>query len=444
MSTEQLFQQYKERVLADPSRYRDSYKLVFDEVQHSVAEYKDKPIEFLYQPMFLSESDIARFDRLTHQLYGILNKVIHQYLTDESFRANFGFSPLLEALILKDPGYQTDIPIGRFDIFYHFDSGRFQFCELNTDGSSGMIEQQELARILKSSAAIRDIEKNYTVQDFELFDSWVKIVQSKYAEFSGSSDIPQVAIVDRFTGKIPSEFTEYQKAFEQAGCPTVVADVRSLDYRDGKMYYQDFRIDCIYRRLVTAEAMEYADECKNFFDAYLNGDVCAVGPFRSQIAHNKLIFALLHDPEKTPFLTEEDRHFIREHIPYTRIFDVSDAGMVAYARANKDQLVLKPMDKYASHGVCIGRDFTPEQWEQVMLEEAKEDYLLQEFCKVPRLSMAFFDQENVTFVDSNYIIGLYMYDGRFQGIYTRAGTKNIIGSIVECFTVPNFVVSPVK
>ncbi|UWG96372.1 glutathionylspermidine synthase family protein [Dehalobacter sp. DCM] len=440
MSTEQLFEKYQQRVLANADTYIASYKQVFEEVAHSVAEYKDKPVEFLYQPMFLTETDIRRFTQLTHQLYGILEKVICKYLEDENFRVHFGFDPLLEALILKDPGYEPDIPIGRFDIFYNFDSGRFQFCELNTDGSSGMIEQQELARIFKASTAIKEIEKTHTLQDFELFDSWVQIVKNKYAEFSRSNDLPQVALVDWFSGKIPSEFIEYQKAFQRAGCPTRVVDVRSLDYRDGKLYHENFRIDCVYRRLVTAEAMAHADACKPFFDAYLNGDVCVVGPFRSQIAHNKVIFALLHDVEKTPFLSEEDRDFIREHIPYTRIFDSGDPQMVMAARENKDQLVLKPMDKYASHGVRIGRDYTSEQWEGIIREEAGQDYLLQEFCIVPKLPMAFFNRENVRFIDSNYIIGLYLYDGKFQGIYTRAGTKNIIGSIVECFTVPNFVV----
>ncbi|ATW23561.1 glutathionylspermidine synthase family protein [Candidatus Formimonas warabiya] len=440
MLTKILFDQYQEQVLANPGSYIDSYKQVFQEVQHSVAQYKDKPVEFLYQPMFLTEADIQRFDHLTQQLYRILEKVIQHYLENKSFRAHFGFSPLLEELILKDPGYQTDIPIGRFDIFYDFDRGKFQFCELNTDGSSGMIEQQELARIFKHSLAMEELAKDYDLHDFELFDSWVKIVQNKYAEFSGSEEIPQVAIVDWIEGKIPSEFVEFQKAFERAGCKTVIADPRSLEYREGKLYLQDFRIDCIYRRVVTWEAIENAASIKNFIDAYLNGDVCTIGPFRSQIAHNKIIFALLHDQEKTPFLTEEERQFVKEHIPFTTIFDVNHADLLNYTMENKDQLVLKPMDKYASRGVRVGRDYTPEEWRNIMLGEAKEEYLMQEFCRVPQIPMAFFSEEKVEFINSNYIIGLYMYDGRFQGIYTRSGTKNIIGSIVECFTVPNFVV----
>lgn len=443
MQTRELFDGYKARILKDKALYHASYKQVLEEVANSTAQYKGKPVEFLYQPMFLRDEDYQRFDRLTSELYSILNKVIKQYLEDVSFRRHFGFSPLLETLILKDPGYSTAVPIGRFDIFYHYDTGSFQFCELNADGSSGMVEQQELARIFKSSTALKAYESEYSIRDFELFDSWVQILQDKYREFSGSDDKPQVAIVDWLQAEPPSEFLEFSSAFERDGCKAVIADPRWLEYREGSLYYKDFRIDCIYRRAVTWEIIEREQEARAFIDAYLDGAVCVVGPLRSQVIHNKIVFALLHDEEKTPFLTEEEREFVRRHIPYTKIFDINDKALVDYTIQNKNSLVLKPMDKYASKGVRIGEDYSIEEWKSIIQTEAKEEYLLQEFCRVPKVSMAFFNQEEqaVEFKDSNYIIGLFMYDGRLQGVYTRTGTKNIIGSIVECFTVPNFIFS---
>ena len=440
MQTRELFNDYHKRVLDNNDLYYSAYKKAIEDVSNSTAQYKGKPVDFLYQPMFLSEMDFNRFDSLTAELYNILNKVIAQYIKDEEFRQHFGFSLLLEELILKEPGYSPDVPIGRFDIFYHYDTGSFQFCELNADGSSGMVEQQEIARIFRDSTAIKEYEGKYSISDFELFDSWVKILQKKYKEFSKGEEKPQVAIIDWLQADPPSEFVEFQKAFEKDGCKTIIVDPRWLEYRDGKLYYKEFRIDCIYRRAVTWEIIERAESVKPFIEAYLAGNVCVVGPLRSQIIHNKIIFALLHDEIKTPFLTEADRDFIKLHIPYTAIFDINDAGQVDDAIANKDKLVLKPMDKYASKGVRIGADYSTEEWIRIINEEAKEEYLLQEFCRVPRVKMAFFNEENeVEFKESNYIIGLFMYDGRLQGVYTRTGTKNIIGSIVECYTVPNFV-----
>lgn len=434
-----VFSKYQQNIIENKEDYLKEYKRVFKEVEKSPAKYKGKPVEFLYQPMFLEREDILKFEGIINQLLGILNKVVDQYLKDEEFRKHFGFSPLLEKLILMDPGYDQPIPIGRFDIFYQLD-GSFQFCELNTDGSSGMVEARELQKIIGESLAIKDLEDTYHFSDFEVFDTWVEALLENYRKFSGGDIKPQIAMVDFFTSSIPSEFLEFQKAFEKRGCSTVVADIRELKYKEGRLYYGDFAIDCIYRRAVTWEIIQHQEEVKDFIDAYLAGDVCVVGSLRSQIAHNKNIFSILHDPVKTHFLSEEERHFIQEHIPYTTLFDVNNEELIAFTINNKDELVLKPTDKYASCGVYIGRDYTEKEWEKIIYHEAKEDYLLQQFCRVPKIPMAMFTEEKVDFVENNYIIGLFAYNGKLKGIYTRVGRQNIIGSIVECFTIPNFIV----
>ncbi|WP_026476916.1 glutathionylspermidine synthase family protein [Alkaliphilus transvaalensis] len=439
MQAKKLFNTYQDYVKEDLKEYKENYERVFQEVEDSPAKYKGKPVEFLYQPMFFTDVEIDRFRELTDQLMVILNKVIDEYIQNPAFRKHFGFSPLLEKMILKDPGYDVNVPMGRFDIFYHYDTGDFQFCELNADGSSGMIEQRELQKIIEKSKAIEDFSGQYQVEGFELFDSWVEALLKNYKEYSKKDVKPQVAIVDFFKAEPPSEFIEFQKAFEAKGCPTIVVDPRNLEYRDGNLFYQNFRIDCVYRRTVTWEIIEHAEEVKAYIDAYLDGNVCFVGPIRSQVIHNKAVFAILHDKEKTPFLTPEERTFVERHIPYTSFFDNQNQGVVAYALENKDKLVLKPMDRYASNGVKIGEDYSLEEWKKIIEEEAVEEYLLQAFCKVPKAPMARFDREDVKFIDHNYIIGLFMYNGKMQGVYTRTGTHNIIGSIVECFTVPNFL-----
>lgn len=434
-----LYNTYKDIVLTNKDEFIKEYERIHREVEESPAKYKGKPVEFLYQPMLLGKDDFNRFKNIIDTLMGISNKVIHQYIEDEQFRSYFGFSPLLEKLILKDPGYGINVPMGRFDIFYNLD-GTFQFCELNADGSSGMVEARELQRIIGDSLAVRQLKEQYTLHDFEVFDSWVEALLSNYKEFSKGDTKPQVAIVDWLEGNPPSEFVEFKKTFEKFGLKTVIADPRDLVYKEGKLYYGDFRIDCIYRRAVTWEIIENQHEVQDLINAYLDGNVCVVMPLRSQVIHNKIIFAILHDPEKTPFLTDEERQFIHKHIPYTRIFDIENKDLVEYAINNKDKLVLKPMDKYASRGVRIGADFRKKEWEKIIREEAKEEYILQELCRIPKLPMVMVNGGDVQFIDNNYLIGLFVYNEKLQGLYTRTGTKNIIGSIVECYTVPNFIV----
>ncbi len=439
MTHHDLFQQYKEDVLRQPERYISEYHKVKQRVNYSPAIYKGQPVKFLYQPFFFTDQDIKRFRELVKTLGTILEKVIQQYLSEPEFRKHFGFSPFLQELILRDPGYRHPFPMARFDVFYHKD-GSFQFCELNADGSSGMVESRELDQIIYNSLALDRYKKEYDFHTFELFDSWIDALILNYRQFSNTKKSPQVAIVDFMEDKPPSEFIEFQKAFEKRGYSTIIADPRDLELKGEHLYYKDFRIDCIYRRAVTWEVEEHREEVQDFVTAYLQGKVCVVGSFRSQIIHNKIIFSVLHDEEATDFLTEKERQFINNHIPYTVPFDAKEPRLLEMILENKDRYVLKPSDKYACLGVSVGKDYLSEQWRRFAEEELDEAYLIQEYCNVPSMEMGIFSRDKVEFQQCNYITGLYVYNGDFQGIYHRAGRENIIGSLVEGFSLPNYLV----
>lgn len=439
MTYDDLFEQYKADILNQPERYISEYKNVKQRVKHSPAIYKGQPVKFLYQPFFFTDEDIQRFRDLVKTFGGILEKVIQRYIMEPDYRKHFGFSSFLEELILKDPGYLHPFPMARFDVFYHKD-GSFQFCELNADGSSGMVESRELDQIIYDSLALDRYKEDYDFHTFELFDSWIDTLIENYHQFSKSKKSPQVAIVDFFEDKPPSEFIEFQKAFEKRGYSTIIVDPRKLELKENHLYYKDFRIDCIYRRAVTWEVEKHQEEVQDFVNAYLQGKVCVVGSFRSQIIHNKIIFSVLHDEQATDFLTLEDRQFINKHIPYTVFFDPKEPRLLEMILKNKDRYVLKPSDKYACHGVSVGKDYLSEQWRQFAEEELDEAYLIQEFCNVPTMEMAVFSKDQVKFQECNYITGLYVYNGKFQGIYHRAGRENIIGSLVEGFSLPNYLV----
>lgn len=440
MILKEVYSDYEKMIMDNKKEHIEDYKKIFKTIEESPAKYQGKPVKFLNQPLFFLEEDYRGLKNITDHMVDILNKVIKQYLEDRTFRSYFDFEPLLEKLILKDPGYSVNIPMARFDVFYK-SNGDLQFCELNADGSSGMIHARELQEAIGNSLVMGELKKNYNIKGFELVDSWAKALLENYKEFSKGEEKPQIAIVDFLGEAFSSEFEEFKKTFENLGCKTVIADMRDLVYKEGKLYYEDFRIDCIYRRAVTWEVIENQEKVQGFINAYLDGNVCVVGPLRTQLIHNKIIFSILNDPVKTSFLSKEDRSFIEKHIPYTRIFDPKNKEMLKKTIENKDKFVLKPMDKYDSFGVRMGLDHNKDQWLEVINKEAKEEYILQEVCQVPRLPMAIFEKDNVGFQENNYILGLFVYNEKLQGLYTRTGTKNVIGSAVACDTVPNFIIS---
>ena len=48
-----------------------------------------------------------------------------------------------------DAGYDCQIPLARVDIFLDEDSGSYSFCELNTDGSAGMVVTDAICQAVR-------------------------------------------------------------------------------------------------------------------------------------------------------------------------------------------------------------------------------------------------------------------------------------------------------
>ncbi len=439
MNGDTINREYMDLVLDNQDRYIEDYHTTIDRVNNSKAKYKGKPIPTIYHPYFLTQENIDDFHRIGDMMISIANKVTYRYIEDKEFRKRFGFPKLIEDLIEIDNGYDINVPIGRFDIFYK-DGDNFKFCELNTDGSSAMNEDNTIAKILLDSKALSDFKEKYDLDYFELFDSWVDESIEIFRSYTKDNIKPNVAIVDFTESGTTPEFEEFKNRYMKKGYNCIIADPRDLEYRDGKLYHKDYRIDLVYRRIVTFELIDKAYEISDFIEAYKDRAFCCIGSIRSQVIHNKIFFKILHDEDTLQCLSKEEQEFVKSHIPYTGIFG-GDEEVFHMVLNDKDKYIMKPMDLNASQGVYAGRDFTQEQWEKKLRESWDQDYLYQEYF-VP------FSREFIIFEDGRFSVqkfktltGLYMYNERIAGVYTRIGQKSIISGLTDYYTLPSILVT---
>ncbi len=440
MNAEKLLSKFREDVKSRPEEFLRDYRKVKEEVESSSARYLGDPIDFLYQPIFFTSEDLAWIEGVLSELTEILNKTVEKYRTDENFRRLFPFSERTEELILSDPGYENPFPMARFDIFYDYEGG-LKFCEFNTDGSAGMNEARVLQNALYRSKALEFIPEDCEVNCYTPMENWIDTIVEVYHEFTGAEEDPEtVAIVD-FEGEgINSEFREYKKRFEDRGYRTLIRDPRELEYDGVNLLADSERIDLIYRRATTHKIVERYEEVEPFLEAYRDGEVCVVGGFTSQIVHNKSLFAILQEEGYTGFLTEEEVEFIEEYFPLSRIFRVGDRSLRDRLIEEKNRFLLKPFDKFAGHGVYVGEDFGPEAWREKVDGVQGEGYIAQEFCDIPKKDLLYVREDQLSFEKFGYLIGLFLYNQEINGLYTRVGRENVIASLVECFTLPNFLV----
>jgi len=321
---------------------------------------------------------------------------------------------------------------------FYKDKDNFKFCELNTDGSSAMNEDNTIAKILLESKAMEDIKNGYEFINRELIDKWVDESLKLYEKARFREGNPNVAIVDFKESATTYEFIEFKKAYERRGLKAFIADPRDLVYRDKKLYYDDTRIDLIYRRIVTFELIEKFNEAEAFIKAYKDKSVVTIGSLRSQVAHNKIFFKVLHDDDIKYLLKNEEIDFIKEHIPYTGIFG-GEKHVFNEVLANKDKYVIKPMDMNASQGVMIGRDLDSSTWIEGLEKAFNNNYIFQEFVEPFEREFVVYE-EGLKKKNLKYLVGVFLYNRKYAGMYTRVSENNLISGIKDYYTAANVIV----
>ena len=438
MNWKDINDEYINIIKKDPRAYHEDYKVTMDKVANSSAQYKGKPVPFLYHPMFFTEKDVKDIEKIGDMMISITNKVTKRYIDHPEYRKRFGYSKELEDLILIENGYDINVPMGRFDIFYK-DIDNFKFCELNTDGSSAMNEDNTIAKILLETKSLKTMGEKHDLSYFELIDKWVDDSLEIFKKWDKDIDKPNVAIVDFKESGTPKEFELFQESYTRKGCNAIIADPRDLKYKDGNLYFEDFKIDLVYRRIVTFELIESIDKIPDFIQAYKDQAFCCIGSIQSQIIHNKIIFKILHDEDTLEFLSQEEREYVKNHIPYTGEFR-EDRSVYEKVLNNKEKYIMKPLDLNASRGVYTGRDLSQDEWKVKLDESWNKDYIYQEFVDPYNREFVVFEDDEVKIEEFGSIVGIFMYKEKFAGMYTRIGKENIISGLTSYYTAPNLEV----
>lgn len=422
--------EYKDIVQKYFEQCKESYKAQTAYLQQSTARYHGRVVKTLCIPKLFTEEQVERIRHIAEFTHRILVKTIRQYKKDLAFREKFLFSPEMENLILLDSGIDSELPVARIDIFLNEDTGDFKFCEINTDGTSAMNEDRELNCALAKTFAFQKFKEKYTAGSFELFDSFVEEFVRIYNSYKKKRENFQVAVVDFLDMGTTFEFEQFRQAFERRGIRAEVCEIRNLKYENGSLYSETgMRIDAVYRRAVTCDIMEHLAEIQPFINAVKDCSVCLVGPVGTQIAHSKILFAVLSDPENLQYLTQEEQQFVQRHFPETYLFS-SDSKLFSVDEVlrNKDNWILKPVDSYGSKGVFAGVEGNDEQWKRRVNECMDKDYILQKFCKPFETDNVDFSEAHPQFRPYSNLTGLFVYNGKFKGVYSRVSKTEIIST----------------
>lgn len=423
---------YKNDIANNLDKHEKSGKEALDYMDHSTAKYHGKTIYSLYVPKILNEETVQVFKQTAETMASIMQKVIREYQKNADYRKLFGFSKRIEELILHNPLYKNILPVCRVDIFYNESDGSFYFCELNTDGSSSMNEDRELCKAFEKTALYKNLNIDYEIKSFELFDSLVDAFLSNYETYPYKAAKPTVAIVDFLElGCSMEEFEQFRKSFEKRGVKAYVCDIRSLHLCKDKLCMENGEVvDLIYRRAVTSDICEREAEVQDFMEAVLTHKVCCMGGFCTQAVHDKSLFYILRHEITGRILTEEENRFVAEHIPYTEELTESVVTKLGVLD-EKEKWLIKPKNSYGARGIYAGVRCSLSEWEKVVRENQDTNYIVQQFVMPYQTANIDFHKDEPVLRNYSNLTGLYVYNGRFAGVYSRQSENEIISSAYD-------------
>ncbi|HIY82767.1 MAG TPA: carboxylate--amine ligase [Candidatus Rubneribacter avistercoris] len=422
-------------------------RAAFAYMQSSTAIVHHRVVASSYVPRLFNKETHKVMKDTAETAHRILCKVIQRYLDDPAYRRVFDFDPRLEELILLPRGYDSLLPFARVDTFLDEDDYRVRFCEFNGDGSSGMNENREIGNSIADSPAFKEFASRHRVRGCELFESWIDAFLGIYATYERRVDNPRIAICDYPENGVVDEFRIFAELFGKRGVECVVADVRDLAF-DGEALRdaEGGRVDAIWRRCVTNDVIDHWDESQQLINAVRAQKVALIGSFAGHIVHDKQIFKALFDKRTVAFLDADEVSFIEQTVPLTAFLD-DDHVNLPQIRANKDEWIIKPTDHYGADDVHAGCHVSQEEWEELLdrfaNNRAGHPFIVQRYIRPfktltlpPDAGIEELADEDVPFEPQMYnnLNGLYLYDGRFQGVFSRLGPLPTISKQMKGIT----------
>lgn len=391
------------------------------------ALYHGGPIQWSFVPKIFSRRDLGYLAWIAETMGRIMDKVTRRFVEDAAWRAAFDLDPRIERLACLPNAFDTQIPIARVDIFLNEETGAFKFCELNTDGSSGMLSTEEVSRTNLLTETGRSFAARHGIAAFDIYGECARAVLGCYREAGGTASMPRFAAVDYAESIVREEIDEYARVFEGAGASLRFTDIRDLRYENGVLLDAEGPIDCVWRRVVISEMLE--KPCPGA-DALMacaaDATVPIVGGFRTWPCATKTVFAVLHSPLARDVLTDEELAFVRDHVPATYILDES-TDLDRFS--DRSRWIAKPRDGYNSIGVRAGQDCTAEEWRDVLAQMVASRGTVQEYV-TPYATLnveggaAGADRPFEPYMNME---GLFLFRNRFAGVFTRCGQAAVIG-----------------
>jgi len=413
--------------------------------------FGDRALCTVLRPNFYTPDQFQYLKQETETLLSAFAKAHAAVLKDKEMRKQFFLRPWEEEMIQLHPPEQTPWSTSRLDSFFSQDHGTLQFVEYNAETPAGIGYEDVLAETFLDLPLMKRFQEKYTVRPLSVRNHLIHALLETYSQWLGKKPDhkPQIAIADWDDVPTKNEHKLCKEWFETHGCPTVLVNPANLEYRDGKLWSSDFRVDLIYKRVLALELYEQLGPDNAIFRALRDRAVCISNSFQALILYKKCSLAFLSDEANQRLFTPQEQKAIAEHIPWTRIvadrktyYDDSTIDLLQRVSDHRQSLVLKPNDAYGGKGVVLGWEVSQSEWDAAIQTALTEPYVVQEKVNIASEYFPYYAdghlRRNRLYVDADPFVFM---GSLTHGVLTRLSSAALLNVTAgHGSTVPTFIV----
>ena len=393
--------------------------------------YGDREIGVSLRPHLLDAAQYARLAHASEALAAAFEKLSAAFVAEPSLMEGVGMSEQETRLALAEPGYRCPSVTGRLDAFVHGEE--VKFVEYNAENPSSLVDQMELNEVGFEVAAMQTFAARYRLRQFDPAAALLTSIVETFAEWRGTGELPNVAIVDWDGLPTAHEFFLLRNYFASRGVPAIVCAPDELEYDGRALRRGEFRVDLVYKRVIIHELLGRCGESHPLLRAYAEGRVCLVNSPRCKPLHKKAAFEFLTDEERAGWFTSEEREVIRSCVPWTRrVFEreTTHEGrrveLVEHVRRHRERFVLKPNDDYGGRGLFFGAKAGASEWDEALAHALEEDYVVQEALELHTEVFPVFDETAWGFQPMYVDTNPFLFRGRVEGAMVRLSGSPVV------------------
>jgi glutathionylspermidine synthase len=398
--------------------------------EHDVV-FAGRTIPFVLMPHFVSPGQLRRVQRAVAILSLVLDRFCDAYAEDARLREELAVPQREDALIRIDPGYSRPLKICRLDAFLQ--GYEVRFLEFNADSPAGIgytdVLHEGLSRAIDLPRVRAEFETVYTPMLPVLIDTLLAAYRELRERHAELPERPRLGLVDAEGSPSVPEFRIVCAAAARQGVEALHGTLDELRYDGSLLRLKGEPVHLVYRRALLEDCPE-----GDLVAAARDRRAAIVNPFRSRVANNKKLFALLTDPRFAHLVEERERGVIDETIPWTRVLRDGRAeygdwvvDLLRFVSDNRERLVLKPASDYGGHGVSLGMETSQAEWDRLIEQHAElHDFVVQEYVPVPEEMFPTVEDGHVQMRLKRFNINPFGIGGRYAGMITRISDQAVI------------------